>query len=75
MAIYGRKEAKMGAKASLDKAYLKYYSGMRSKNKQPMTRYHWERSGRRSGYYGTKGSTMATAKLKRSERKRVGMKD
>jgi len=70
-----RSEKKIAKKVSLDSAYHKYFKGMRSKGKQPMTRYHWERSGRRQGYYGAVGGTTATARLRRSERKKLGMKD
>ena len=75
MAIYGRKEIKINADVAQKKAYDKYYKEMRAKNKQPMTYYHWNKSGRRSGYGGTKGSTKATARLRRSERKSVDLSD
>jgi len=75
MAIYGRKEKKINKDVKLKQAYNKYYNEMRAKKKQPMTFYHWKKDGRRSGYFGTVGGTTATAKLRRSERKRVGMKD
>lgn len=75
MAIYGRKEKKIAKGVSLKNAYQKYYSEMRSKDKQPMTFYHWKKTGRRRGYAGTIGGTTATAKLRRSERKKLGMKD
>ena len=48
---------------------------MRAKNKQPMTYANWKKYGRRRGYMGAVGGTMATARLRRSERKRIGMKD
>ena len=75
MAIYGRKEAKIGKDVKLKQAYNKYFKGMRAKNKQPMTFYHWKKSGRRSGYGDTKGTTSQLSRLRRSERKRVGLPD
>jgi len=75
MAIYGRKEAKINEDVKLKQAYNKYYKDMRSKSKQPMTYYHWKKSGRRSGYFGVKGTTSQLSRLKRSERKRVGSPD
>ena len=75
MAIYGRKEKKIAKDVSLKKAYQKYYNEMRSKDRQPMTFYNWKKSGRRSGYFGSFGGTQATAKLRRSERKRIGLPD
>jgi len=75
MAIYGRKEKKISEDVKLKQAYQKYYKEMRAKNKQPMTYYHWKKSGRRSGYFGTKGTTSQLSRLRRSERKRVGLPD
>ena len=74
MAIYGRKEKKLSKDVAVKKAYQKYFKEMRSKNKQPMTYFHWKKGGRRSTYLGP-GQTLETAKLRRSERKRVGHKD
>lgn len=70
-----RSEKKISEKVSLQNAYNKYFKEMRAKNKQPMTFYHWKKSGRRQGYFGAVGGTAATARLRRSERKRVGLKD
>jgi len=75
MAIYSRKEKKISADVAQKKAYDKYFKEMRAKNKQPMTYYHWKKGGRRQGYLGAQGGTTATAKLRRSERKKLGMKD
>lgn len=60
---------------SLKQAYDKYFKNMRSDKKQPMTYYHWKKSGRRAGYGDTRGTTDKQAYLKRSERKRVGLPD
>jgi uncharacterized short protein YbdD (DUF466 family) len=70
----GRQEKKIAADVALKKAYDKYFKEMRAKNKQPMTYYHWKKGGRRSTYLGP-GKTLGTARLSRSERKRVGHKD
>ena len=70
-----RKDRKLKEKESRNKSYLSYYDAMRASNKQPMTRYHWEKSGRRRGYMGAKGGTTALAKLTRKERKAVGLPD
>ena len=75
MAIYGRKEAKISADVKLKQAYQKYFKGMRSKKKQPMTFYHWKKSGRRSGYGDTKGTTSQLSRLHRSGRKKIGLPD
>ena len=56
-------------------AYAKEYNARTGSDKQPMTRYHWEKSGRRTSYGGTTGATKATAHLTRKRRKAVGMKD
>lgn len=56
-------------------AYDKYFKKMRSDNKQPMTFYHWKKSGRRAGYGDTKGTTDKQAYLRRSGRKSVGLPD
>ena len=60
-------------KAATDKQYLDYlakYNARTGTDKQPMTRYHWGRSGRNAG-----GSTKDTAHLRRKTRKSIGMKD
>lgn len=64
-------------KTKTNKEYLDYvskYNARTGTDRQPMTRYHWERSGRRKAY-GATGGTMATAHLSRKNRKAVGMKD
>jgi hypothetical protein len=75
MAIYGRKEKKLRRDISKKQAYAKYFKGMRASNKQPMTYANWLTGGRRQGYLGAAGGTTATAKLRRKERKALGMKD
>lgn len=75
MAIYGRKEKKIGKDVKTKQAYNEYFKDMRSKNKQPMTFYHWKKGGRRSGYFRSSGGTTTAARLRRSERKKLGMKD
>jgi hypothetical protein len=65
-------------KTKTNKEYLDYvskYNKRTGTDRQPMTRYHWERSGRRTSYGGATGSTTATAHLRRKERKAIGMKD
>ena len=74
MAIYGRKEKKLSKDVAVKKAYDKYYKEMRAEGKQPMTYFHWKKGGRRTTYLGP-GKTLGTARLRRSERKRVGHKD
>jgi len=61
--------------SNLKKAYDKYFQKMRKDKKQPMTYYHWKRSGRRAGIGGVRGTTDKQAYLRRSERKRVGLSD
>ena len=63
------------AEKTLKEAYERYFKQMMSEDKQPMTYYHWKKSGRRAGYAGTKGATDKQAYLRRSERKRVGLPD
>ena len=75
MAIYGRADKKIAADVAEKQQYDKYFKEMRSKNKQPMTYANWKTGGRRQSYMGTTGATTATAKLRRSERKKLGMKD
>lgn len=60
-------------RVALSQRYNKYYKAMRAANKQPMTRFHWEKSGRSGVYYGSK--TRREARLSRSDRKAIGMKD
>lgn len=60
---------------SLKQAYDKYFKKMRADKKQPMTYYHWKKSGRRAGYGDTRGVTDKQAYLKRSGRKHVGLPD
>lgn len=71
------KTERLKRKTKTNKEYLDYvskYNKRTGTDKQPMTRYHWERSGRRTAY-GATGETKATAHLTRKERKSVGMKD
>lgn len=75
MAKNKRSDKDVSPDVAVKQAYQRYYSEMRKEGKQPMTFYHWKKSGRRRGYGGTKGGTRATARLRRSERKRVGLPD
>lgn len=75
MAKYKRKDENVSPDVAQKQAYQRYYNQMREAGKQPMTFYHWKKSGRRRGYGDIKGSTKATARLRRSERKRVGLPD
>ena len=75
MAIYSRKEAKINVDVAEKKQYAKYFKEMRSENKQPMTFYHWKTSGREPVYFKGVSKTRGEAKFKRSDRKRLGMKD
>ena len=60
-------------RVALSKQYSRYYQAMRAANKQPMTKFHWEKSGRSGVYYGAK--TSRKAQLSRGDRKAIGMKD
>ena len=75
MAISGRKDKKIKEKVAKGNAYISYFNLMRKNKKIPMTKYHWEKSGRRAGYGGARGGTSALAKLSRRDRKKIGMKD
>ena len=75
MAKYKRKDEKTSGDIVQKKEYQKYFKEMREKGKQPMTFYNWNKYGRRQGNFKIKGSTKATAKLTRSDRKRVGLPD
>lgn len=71
----GRKEKKIKEKVAKGNEYMRYFNMMRKNKKQPMTRFHWEKSGRKQSYYGSAGGTSQVAKLARRERKKIGMKD
>jgi len=60
-------------RVNISKQYSGYYKAMRAAGKQPMTKFHWEKSGRKGVYYGSK--TSQKAQLSRSDRKAIGMKD
>ena len=71
------KTKKLQRKVKTDKEYLEYankYKAQPSSDNQPMTRYHWERSGRNVAY-GATGGTTELARLRHKERKSVGMND
>jgi len=70
-----RADKKIAADVAEKNQYHKYFKEMRAKNKQPMTFSNWKTGGRGQGYYDTKGSTSAGARLSRSDRKAIGMKD
>lgn len=69
-----RKERKIAQKVKKGNQYISYYNAMTKAGKQPMTKYHWDKT-RRSGYYGTKGSVESTSKLPRKLRKMAGLPD
>jgi hypothetical protein len=71
----GRKEKKIREKVAKGNAYISYFNLMRKQGKQPMTKYHWGKSGRTSGYGTARGKTTDLAKLTRRERKKIGLKD
>jgi len=55
--------------------YEKYFGEMTKAGKEPMTYYHWKQSGRQPTYYKGVSKTRPEAKLRRKQRKRLGMKD
>jgi len=75
MAIYSRKEKKINKDVKLKQAYQKYYKEMRASKKQPMTYAHWLKSGTQPVYFKGITKTKPEARLRRSQRKRIGMKD
>ena len=75
MAIYSRKEKKLRRATSKKQQYQKYFKEMRAGNKQPMTQAHWMKSGQQPTYYKGASKTRPEAKLRRAQRKRMGMKD
>lgn len=71
------KTKRLKRKTKTNQEYLDYVSNYNKRtgsDKQPMTRYHWGRSGRRTGY-GVPQGTSELAHLRRKERKAIGMKD
>ncbi len=69
------KKAKKDMSPEDKKAYLKYFKEMRTAGKQPMTMVHWESSGREPVYFRGVKRTSPGARLHRSDRKAIGMKD
>lgn len=64
-------------KIKVNQTYLDYvneYNKRPTSDKQPLTRYHWGRSGHKVTYLGP-GKTSERAFLRRKERKATGMKD
>ena len=57
------------------KQYDVYFKKMRKAGKQPMTFYHWKKSGRSPVYFKGLKRTRPEAHLSRSDRKVIGMKD
>jgi len=57
------------------KQYDVYFKKMRKQRKQPMTFYHWKKSGRSPTYFKGLKRTKPRAYLSRSDRKALGMKD
>ena len=48
---------------------------MRKGGKEPMTSYHWTKSGRSPTYFKGTETTIPEAKLPRKNRKRLGLPD
>ena len=70
-----RKDRKIAKDVATKKKYQSYYDMMRKGGKQPMTYYHWKKSGRRPVYFKGTSRTKAEAKLPRKNRKRMGLPD
>ena len=75
MAIYGRKDKKIAADVAEKQQYDKYFKKMRAGRRQPMTFAHWKKSGREPVVFKGISKTRDEARFKRSDRKRLGMKD
>ena len=57
------------------KQYDVYFKKMRKGGKQPMTFYHWKKSGRSPVYFKGLKRTRDEAHLSRKYRKRLGLPD
>ncbi len=75
MAIYGRKEKKLRRDVATKQQYSKYYKEMTAGGKQPMTYANWKTGGRQNVYFRGVTKTRPEARLRRAQRKRMGMKD
>lgn len=73
MAITATGKLKRSVKTK--KAYDVYYKKMRRDKLQPMTFYHWKKSGRSPTYFKGLKRTRAEAYLGRKTRKRMGLAD
>jgi len=74
MALKRNKKVKI---RSVEAEYEKYFRYMQKQRKQPMTFYHWKKSGRTTPYYkGLKRKTTRPgAYYSRKDRKAMGMAD
>lgn len=75
MAILRREDRKIAKKAKTFKQYKSYFDSMRKSKKQPMTYYHWKKSGRTPTYFKGTEATRPEARLRRKKRKTLGLPD
>jgi len=69
------KTGRLKREVGIKKQYQSYFQKMRKSKKQPMTYYHWKKSGRTPTYFKGTEATRPEAHLRRKQRKTFGLPD